>query len=301
LTFKNRLMPVVKNSGFKMEGYYVWCGSAIKGDNGKYYLFAARWPKSTSFPDGYMISSEIVLAMTDDLSKPFQFVKVIIGSRGKGYWDGMMAHNPFITKNGDEYVLFYIGTPDGSGEKRAIGYAHSKNLENGWIRSDSPIRLPANANNPSVLVMDNGDLLLYYRDGKLKVSVARANCYDGEFKVLKYDLFPMGMIEDMFVFKNGDHYEMLAEDAGGKYTGLAKSGVHFISKDAINWEPAEPVMAYDFEVEYEDGSKISLQRRERPVLLFDNDTTYLFTAAKYGGDERLTGGNTWNIVQRLKL
>jgi hypothetical protein len=48
-------------SGFKMEGYWVWCGSVIRVDS-LYHLFASRWPKTGPFPEGYKTNSEIVRA-----------------------------------------------------------------------------------------------------------------------------------------------------------------------------------------------------------------------------------------------
>lgn len=294
------LLPVITESGFKMEGYHVWCGSVIR-ENGRYYLFASRWKKTASFPDGYMTDSEIVLASTGDLRKPFEFEKVIIGKRDGAYWDSMMAHNPFIIKIGDEFVLYYIGTPDGRGETRAIGYAHSKSITGSWIRSDKAIQLPPNANNPAVLVNKNGEVLLYFRDGELKVSVAKALRYDGRYDVINYDLLPNGMIEDMFAYRTENGYEMLAEDADGAYTGIKKAGARFFSSDGINWTPFENTLAYDFNVEYDDGTKLVLQRRERPMILFDNGRIYLFTSAKINGETKLTGGDTWNMVQEIKI
>ena len=83
--------PVVSHSGFYMEGYYVWCGSLIKGPDGLYYLFAARWPEETTFPIGYMTHSEIVLATTSSLDQPFEFQKVVMGPREGDYWDSVMS------------------------------------------------------------------------------------------------------------------------------------------------------------------------------------------------------------------
>ena len=118
MNFGGGFQPVNINTGFRMDGYYVWCGSCIKGDDGRYYLFASRWPKETTFPQGYMIASEIVLASTDALDKPFQFEKVIFSAREGGFWDSRMAHNPQIHKTNDGYLLFYIGSSDGSFETR---------------------------------------------------------------------------------------------------------------------------------------------------------------------------------------
>ena len=77
---------------------------------------------------------------------------------------------------------------------------------------------------------------MYYRDGALNVSVAKADKYNGIYTVLKKGLFPKGMIEDMFVYRDGDKYIMIAEDAGGAYTGIEKAGVKFISDNGIDWE-----------------------------------------------------------------
>lgn len=294
----NGYLPVKKQAGFKMDGYYIWCSSVLY-ENGMFYMFAARWPEDTSFPDGYMTNSEIVLAETDDLDKPFQFKKVVISKRSGNYWDSTMAHNPFITKIDDTYILYYIGSSDGSYKNRAIGYACAKSLDGEWIRNDKPIDLPPDANNPSVLTDDDGSVLLYFRDGSLKVSVARAKSYNGNYIVENDNLFPEGMIEDMFVFRNNGRYEMFAEDAGGVYTGITKAGVYFVSDNGIDWKLHKKPLAYDFDVEYTDGTSISLQRRERPQILNTGDKIYLLNAVKADGPDRLTGGHTWNMVQQF--
>ena len=268
-------------------------------ENGTYYLFAARWEKEKGFPNGYLSDSEIVLATTDDLSKPFVFQKVIIGKRDGGYWDSMMAHNPYITKIGDEYVLFYIGNPDGKAETRTIGWARTKDLCGEWERSAQPIELPPDANNPCPVPTKDG-VLLYFRDGNLKVSVAKADRYDGTYRVLNDDLFPGAKVEDMFVYETDTGYKMVAEDCVGYYTGLAKGGVAFTSEDGILWNGESACQAYDFTVPYTDGSVIELQRRERPFLLFDEDKVYLFTAAKINGETKLTGGDTWNMFVEVE-
>ena len=71
----------------------------------------------------------------------------------------------------------------------------------------------------------------------------------------------------------------------------------FKSDDGITWYGAEP--AYGFDVSYDDGSQVKLQRRERPFLLEDGERKFLFTTAKIGGENVLTGGKTWNMVQEL--
>lgn len=291
--------PLIENSGFAMNNYYVWCGSCIK-DKGIYYLFASRWKKSTGFPEGYMIDSEIVLATTNDLAKPFEFKKVVISKRVGGYWDSMMATNPYILKAEDKYILYYIGSPDGKLSTRSIGYAVCESIDGEWRRSDKPINLPKDANNPAVLY-DRGKYLLYFRDGNLKVSVAEAKDYNQPYSILKYDIFPDAKIEDMFVYKDKNgKFIILAEDNDGYYTGVTKGGVKFESENAVDWKLADDPLVYDFQVKCGDGKVLYLDRRERPFLLFDDNSTYLFTAVKADGDTVLTGGKTWNMVQKIK-
>ena len=52
-TLFDRMSPVPKNSGFRMDGYFIWGGSVIKAGP-KYNMFASRWPEETGFPGGYM-------------------------------------------------------------------------------------------------------------------------------------------------------------------------------------------------------------------------------------------------------
>ncbi len=294
-----KLKPAVPGSGFAMEGYFVWCGSVIK-ENGKYYLFAARWPEEKRFPEGYLTDSEIVLAVTEDLEKPFRFEKVILTKRDGGYWDSAMQHNPFIFKADNKYILYYIGSPDGGVETRCIGYAWAESLTGEWHRSDEAFALPDDANNPAVVQAEDGSFLLYFRNDNCQVSVARADSYKGPFSVVKQNLFPKSAVEDMFVYKTAEGYSMIAEDCRGVYTGLGKGGVHFSSPDGVEWDEETAMQAFDFDIEYADGSRILLQRRERPVLFRDGERLFLVSTAKHGGEDQWGGGRTWNMVQEIE-
>ena len=293
--------PVVSGSGFEMEGYFVWCGSVIK-EGGKYYLFAARWKKETLFPVGYLSNSEIVVATTDDLAKPFRYERTVIAKRDGAFWDSAMAHNPYVLKADDGYYLYYIGSPDGGTRTRRIGYAFAKSLDGEWQRSSTALDLPTDANNPCVIKARDGRVLLYFRDGtkESRVHVAVSDRYDGGFTVANANIFPLCPVEDMFVYETDGGFVMLAEDCDGYYTTDKKGGVTAYSRDGISFDNERVVPAYGFSVEYDDGRRVELQRRERPFLLNDDDgRKYLFTAAKLNGETRLTGGDTWNLVQEI--
>ncbi|MCG6187588.1 glycoside hydrolase family protein [Maribellus maritimus] len=76
-----------REGAFRMEDYIVWGGSVIKSDDGKYYMFASRWPKKLSM-SAWVTNSEIVLAVADNPEGPYKFQQVILPVRGKSYWYG---------------------------------------------------------------------------------------------------------------------------------------------------------------------------------------------------------------------
>ena len=110
MAFIDRIEPAPVGGGFAMEGYWVWCGSVIRGEDGKYHMFAARWPATYLFFQGYPTNSEVVRAVSATPEGPYSFEEVVLPARGAGHWDGRMTHNPTIHRWGDTYLLFYIGS-----------------------------------------------------------------------------------------------------------------------------------------------------------------------------------------------
>jgi hypothetical protein len=45
-SLKDAMKPAVKQGGFKMDGYFLWCPSVIKVGN-TYHMFASRWPEAS--------------------------------------------------------------------------------------------------------------------------------------------------------------------------------------------------------------------------------------------------------------
>ena len=40
------ISTVEPTSKFGLDNFMVWCGSMVKGNDNKYYLFYSRWPRS---------------------------------------------------------------------------------------------------------------------------------------------------------------------------------------------------------------------------------------------------------------
>ena len=96
--------------GFQMEGYWVWCPSVVKGDDGLFHMFASRWPKRLPFHPGWMVASEVVHATSKTAEGPYKFSEVVLPARGPQFWDGRATHNPKIVRHGKTWVLFYMGS-----------------------------------------------------------------------------------------------------------------------------------------------------------------------------------------------
>ena len=187
--FQAHFLPAPVKGGFSMEGYWVWCGSVVKGEDDKYHMFASRWPKDLPFHPGWGMESEIVRAVSGNPEGPYEFAEVVLGYRGPQYWDGRSVHNPSIQKHGDDYVLFYVATThpyadvphDGTlnhfsyqwlcaRSNKRIGIATSKSVFGPWQRRDKPIfdvRPDGFDNffvsNPAPCINPDGSCLLIYK------------------------------------------------------------------------------------------------------------------------------------------
>lgn len=222
-----------------MDGYYVWDGSAIRGEDGRYHLFASRWPRELSMTPHWVTNSEIVRAVADRPEGPYEFEEVVFAPREPDAWDGKMTHNPSIHRYKDRFLLFYIGTTYGaemptvaspiSGDARSnpvakearanqrIGLAVSESVYGPWSRPDGAVlqHRPGRWDglmtvNPAPCVREDGSVLLVYKstahnEDLLRLGVARAESLDSEFvrishePIFKFDEIG-GHVEDPFIW-----------------------------------------------------------------------------------------------------
>lgn len=208
-TINEMVMPASVKNGLEMEGYWIWDGSVIKGEDGRYHMFASRFRNSLPFHPGWLMESEIIRASCDTPDGKFEFEEVVLKGRGAEYWDGRMVHNPHILKYGDKYVLYYIGsthpfedvgtdevvdlldprTISGRANKR-IGVAVSDSVFGPWERFPEPVLTPRAdkfdnflVSNPSPCVMPDGKVLLVYK----------SRCYKTPYKGLLHGPMSLGI------------------------------------------------------------------------------------------------------------
>lgn len=218
--FIQKIGEVPVGGGFRMPGYWVWCMSVVRGDDGQYHGFASRWSDTLSFRH-WVTSSEIVHCTSPTPEGPYTFRDVVLPARGAQFWDGKMTHNPTIHKIGNKYALFYIGTRYGydaaqiktlsreqhneARSQQRIGCALADSPWGPWQRADRPILEPRPGEwdafmttNPAVSVRPDGGVLLLYKSAKhetglLKIGVAGASHPGGPYQrlseqpVLDYD------------------------------------------------------------------------------------------------------------------
>jgi hypothetical protein len=287
-----------------MEGYFVWCGSLIRAD-GKFHMFASRWPKETGFPEGYRRHSEIVRAVSDSPEGPYKFQEVVLKGRGGDWWDGRMCHNPKIYKTGGVFVLYYNATDlsnrllHGKNPYRQVGYAVADSVHGPWRRLDESLPIGEDNNNPAPCFHKDGSVLLIYRDWDLRMHIAKADSYKGPYKVVARDFFKEGRLEDPDLHFDTGLYNMVMEDNQSKITGHERYGGHLVSEDGINWRRHEHPCAYSHDIVFDDGTRIRAERRERPELFNANadvkgngPPTHLASGVLYKGE-------TWNVVQPI--
>ena len=334
MAFIDRLQPAPVSGGFRMADYWVWCGSVIQGDDGRYHMFAARWPKTYPFFDGYKVYSEVVRAVSDTPEGPYTFQEVVLPARGAQFWDGKMTHNPTVHRYGDEFLLFYIGatyadpgpsaqelydkTTDKPRESYAnirIGLATAPSVTGPWRRRDQPVLEPrpgkwdgSIVTNPAPCVLDDGRILLLYRsntpDG-LRIGATMADGPDAPFERIADGpvlTFPDGgFVEDPFIWQSGDGLELIAKDMNGSITGEFHAGVHARSQDGVHWQLANPPKAYSRQISWDDGTTTTQGSVERPQLLFhDGQPTHLFAATADGPGGFRKASNTWNMCIPLR-
>ncbi|HEX5024583.1 MAG TPA: glycoside hydrolase family protein [Agriterribacter sp.] len=121
LDLAEMMMPIDSTNVLVSPSYYTWGASAVKGEDGKYYLFYSRWSHGERKPDddsmnyifngfaGWNKYSEIACAVSENLYGPYRHVKTILkGSGDPLRWDRFTMHNPQIKQFDGYYYLYFI-------------------------------------------------------------------------------------------------------------------------------------------------------------------------------------------------
>lgn len=274
-SLKDYLLPAVKNGGFEMDGYILWCSSVIKvGDT--YHMFASRWPQKYGL-GGWTRFSECVRATSTNLYGPYKFQEVVMQKRTNN-WDNSRIHNVKVVKDGDKYLIFYINSAN------ETGYAVADSITGPWTRLDHPV---IHASNPAPLVRADGSLYVFCRlrdsDGVNRGVAFTAPTYQGPYTVVDdgKNLLPDGAeLEDPTIWWANNQYNILLNDWKSHATGIFKAGAQYFSKDGVHYTLVSREPVFTKTVTYDDGTSQTFARRERPFVYVNDKgvALALFTA-----------------------
>jgi hypothetical protein len=219
LDFSGRLGPIAPENRLSEPGYYIWCGSGIRGEDGKYYLFYSRWESGSEgrargderlFKDmsGWLKYSEIAVAMAESPTGPFRHLTTVLrGTGDTNRWDCYNAHNPHVQRFGARVCLYYIANnlvphkdrwmqhADGQRIGVAVARSVAELVAGHFERSAQPLIAPDGTNtfcrvvNPSVTRGRDGRYLMMFKTrsaaagGQMSHWVAAADEPDGPFRL----------------------------------------------------------------------------------------------------------------------
>lgn len=299
--FAAMLQPVPATAKFADPDFNIWCGSAVKGDDGKYHLFYSRWPRKLGHL-AWVTHSEVAHAVSDSPFGPWRHRDVALPARGTNYWDGSCTHNPTVVRVGGKFYLYYMGNYGDGVVGKSLNWTHRNHQRIGvavadspngpWTRFDQPLvdTTPGFydalcCNNPSVAVRPDGGCLMVYKavgdkgkppfGGPVFHCVATSESPTGPFKKHPNPIFVKEGVqfaaEDPFIWRGADRYWAVVKDNEGHFTKRGYSLALWESADGMDWKLSQHAfVANPSTIRWADGSPAKLNSLERPQLLFDN-------------------------------
>jgi predicted GH43/DUF377 family glycosyl hydrolase len=305
MDFSKRIGKLKKEAVFELDGYYVWCGTMTRDDDGLYYFYFSFWEKSLGF-NAWVTHSKVGFAVGKDPFGKMEYGGIALDGRGHGYWDGDCIHNPSVIRVDGKYYMYYMGNY-GNGEywvhrnHQRIGVAVATDPRGPWERFDTPVidisptgHDSLMTSNPSVTVTGEGKFVMIYKavenNGKLPqggavvCGIAIADSPIGPFVKLDKPIMvnPENewSVEDAFIwFENGQFYS-LAKDFHGYFTGAGQRHVAlFESVNGYDWKLSDTPIGYLRGVTFEDGERLDLHYMERPQIYVEDGKPFALLCA----------------------
>ncbi|MEX0320849.1 MAG: glycoside hydrolase family protein [Puniceicoccaceae bacterium] len=244
----DNVLPRDISNGIEDPAWSYWCGDLVKGEDGRYHLYTARWPEN--HPRGHFAwkESEVVHAVSDHKMGPFTYQD----------WVGP-GHNTTIyqTKKG-EYLIYCTHSR----------FYYSNSLDGPWKEGtyifDQRERYAfKNFVNFAFAPRDNGSMIAVSRRGYIWVSPdGRDKWYEVSSKPVYPDV--PGTFEDPVMWKDEIQYHIIVNDWRGRIA------YHLRSLDGFHWK-TEPGEAYAPGIAvYEDGTKSDWYKYER-IRMFQDE------------------------------
>ncbi|WP_243456850.1 alpha-L-fucosidase [Polaribacter batillariae] len=306
--------PIASDNIFKTEGYYNWGTSIIKGKDGKYHMFYARWKKEYGFLS-WLTHSEIAHATSKSPLGPWKFKETVLQGARKNRWDAITAHNPKIKYFDGKYYLYYIATNFGDKpfteeeliETARTGYRHpnwnilrvnqrtgvavSNSINGPWKLLDKPLIEPSGpittlTVNPAIDKGKDGRYYLIVKGDKpnekrfiRNQAIAISNSPLGPFEIQEKPVIDYIDTEDMSMWYDSSRDRFYGVFHAHGFIGMVTS------KDGIHWKKANEYVLMPKKVKMADGSELIPDRLERPFVYQENGKPKVLSLTVKKGDE----------------
>jgi len=149
LSLEGRLASVTDDNILREPDAYIWGGSGIQGEDGKYYLFYARSPNDmhgrasgdSHFADmsGWLKYADIAAAVSDQPAGPFKPLGTVLkGTGNPADWNCFTAILPQVRRYGSKVCLYFTSTNPESdkapADRRGESAAEIADDNNRWLR-----------------------------------------------------------------------------------------------------------------------------------------------------------------------
>ena len=320
MNFKERLGKINENCIFTLDGYFVWCGTMTRGDDGLYYLYFSFWEKALGF-DAWVTHSKVGCAVGESQFGKFEYLGIALDGAGEG-WDRDVIHNPSVIKHDGKYYMYYMGN-FGNGEywnnrnNQRIGVAVAEDPRGPWTRFDRPVidvspqgHDSLVTSNPSVTIGPDGRFYMIYKavanNGKLPkggavvCGIAVADSPTGPFekspKPIMVNPENEWSVEDAFIWYENDRFYSLAKDFHGYFTGAGKKQVAlFESRDGFDWKLSDNPVGYLRGLDTENGERIELSNMERPQIYMEDGKPKALLCACMRTEDYATLAHSFNV------
>lgn len=245
------------------KSYSYWDGPVIKGDDGKYHMFASRWNQNGGH--WAWLSSVGVHAVSESIMGPYVDKGMVwpTNSGGKGHNltilklnDGTYASVVSDTRPGD---FFTAPLPEGP-----WSFAGSIKIDaNGFTR-------PKEIANLSIIIRpDDGKFMIIERHGQIMTSDNLTGPYKVRCNSIYSGLAPN--LEDPVLWYSGGYYHVVVNSWSDKkaYHLRSKDGIKNWTNEGLAFDPRS-----DF-LRYTDGTVNHWTKIERPgVYIEDGHVTH---------------------------
>jgi hypothetical protein len=274
MDFMSRIQAPSLSDKTAQDLYKIWGSSVIKDDAGTFHYFGNRWVRG----EQWYFTNRVVHGTSSNLSGSYTIPAPTdltpdpdpgeITSLKTQTWADKMTSNPFITKIGSTYYLYYIGTtfPDvdptqtDAVNSQQIGIASSSSLYGPWTPDPgNPILSPRDGYwddlrvvNPTVYRLPNGKIRLLYKAGGFNLGIAESDNPNGPWDRPDEANFPVSA-EDPNVFRERGKYFMLAKAFSGQPVPN-HDGIMYESYNGIDWELSPYFHAYEGDLNWTDDS-----------------------------------------------